>query len=91
MPFTIPDNDVAGVPARQSPWYSTDIAILVAAIGGTGVLTGCDVTAQGSPNMTLAVSAPSPLTALYTPNAVPRREAGAKSATSAFSVPSAKP
>jgi hypothetical protein len=56
MPFTIPDNDVAGVPARQSPWYSTDIAILVAGFLGTGVLTGCDVTAQGSPNMTLAVA-----------------------------------
>jgi hypothetical protein len=57
MPFTIPGQDVAGVPARQSPWYSTDIAILVAALAGTGVLTGCGVTAQGSPDMTLAVAA----------------------------------
>jgi hypothetical protein len=56
MPFTIQSNDLAGVPARQSVWYSTDIAILVAGEAGTGVLTGCDVTAQGSPDMTLAVA-----------------------------------
>jgi hypothetical protein len=57
MPFTIQSNDVAAVPARQSAWYDTDIAILVAGFFGTGVLTGCEVTAQGSPNMTLAVAA----------------------------------
>jgi len=56
MPFTIPSNDLAGVPARQSVWYSTDIAVLVAALAGTGVLTGCAVTAQGTPDMTLAVA-----------------------------------
>jgi len=57
MPFTIPSSDLAGEPTRQSVWYDTDIAILVAAIAGTAVLTGCAVTAQGSPDMTLAVAA----------------------------------
>jgi hypothetical protein len=56
MPFTIQSDDLAGVPARQSVWYSTDIDILVVALAGTGVLTGCNVTAQGSPDMTLAVA-----------------------------------
>jgi len=57
MGFTIPSNDVAGVPARQSVWYDVDIAILVAGDNGVGVLTGCAVTAQGSPDMTVAVAA----------------------------------
>jgi len=57
MGFTIPSNDVAGVPARQSVWYDTDIAILVAGDNGVGVLTGCAVTAQSSPDMTVAVAA----------------------------------
>ena len=57
MPFTIESNDTAAVPARQSVWYDTDIAIVVAGVGGTGALTGCAVTAQGTPDMTLAVAA----------------------------------
>lgn len=57
MPFTIQSDDVAAVPARQSIWYDVDIAILVAGLAGTGVLTGCAVTAQGTPAMTLAVAA----------------------------------
>jgi hypothetical protein len=56
MPFTIQSDDVAAVPARQSVWYDVDIAILVAGIAGTGVLTGCEVTAQGTPDMTVAVA-----------------------------------
>ena len=56
MPFIIQGQDVAAVPETQSPWYETAIAILVAGIAGTGVLTGCEVTAQGSPNMTVAVA-----------------------------------
>jgi hypothetical protein len=55
MSFAIPDNDVAGN-ANQSLWFSTDIAILAAGLAGTGVISGCAVTAQGSPDMTLAVS-----------------------------------
>jgi hypothetical protein len=56
MVFTIPNQAGAGVPARQSQWYDADIAILVAGTAGVGVLTGCGVTAQGSPDMTLAVA-----------------------------------
>ncbi len=56
MPFIIQGQDVAAVPATQSPWYEADIAILVAGIAGTGVLTGCGVTAQGTPDMTVAVA-----------------------------------
>ncbi|MCX7335500.1 MAG: hypothetical protein NTV85_28630 [Hyphomicrobiales bacterium] len=56
MPFIIQGQDVAAVPETQSPWYETDIAILVAGIAGTGVLTGCEVTAQGTPDMTVAVA-----------------------------------
>lgn len=57
MTFTIPSNDLATDPAIQSVVYDTDLAILVAGIAGTGVLTGCDVTAQGTPDMTVAVAA----------------------------------
>jgi hypothetical protein len=53
--FTIPNNDVAADPS-QSMWMDTDIAILVAGIGGTGVISGCAVSAQGTPNMTVAVA-----------------------------------
>ena len=56
MPFIIPGQDVAAVPDTQSPWYETDIAILVAGIAGTGVLTDCEVTAQGTPDMTVAIA-----------------------------------
>lgn len=56
MPFTIESNDTA-FNANQSRWYDTDIAILVAGINGFGVLTGCAVTAQGTPDMTVAVAA----------------------------------
>jgi hypothetical protein len=55
MSFTIESNDTA-FSINQSHWYTTDIAILVAGFAGTGVLTGCTVTAQGSPNMTVAVA-----------------------------------
>jgi hypothetical protein len=54
--FTIPDNDVSAS-ANQSRWFQTDIDILAAGVAGTGVLTGCAVTAQASPDMTVAVAA----------------------------------
>jgi hypothetical protein len=57
MAFKIQSRDTAQVPALQSVWFEPDIDILVAGLGGVGVLTGCAVTAQGSPNMTLAVAA----------------------------------
>lgn len=56
MAFDIPDQDLA-FNQDQSRWMSTDVDILVAAFAGTGVLTGCDVTPQGTPDMTVAVAA----------------------------------
>jgi hypothetical protein len=56
MAFTIESNDTA-FNANQSRIYETDFSILVAGYAGTGVLTGCGVTAQGSPDMTVAVAA----------------------------------
>lgn len=56
MSFTIPDNDVATTPARQSVWYATDLAILAAGLADNGVVSGCGITAQGSPDMTVAVA-----------------------------------
>ena len=55
MPFTIPSSDVAPNPSRQSVWYDTDIAILLAGLFGTGMLwEGCEVTPAGG--LDLAVS-----------------------------------
>ena len=57
MSFTIPSKDVAQDASIQSVWYDVDIAILVASLEGRGVVSGCGVTAQGSPDMTVAVAA----------------------------------
>lgn len=54
--FTVPNLADAAFPALAG-LYSTDFAILAGAYSGTGVLRGLDVTAQGSPNMTVAVAA----------------------------------
>ncbi len=54
--FDIPDNDTAFA-AAQSIWMSADIDILTAGAAGVGVITGCGVTAQGSPDMTVAIAA----------------------------------
>ena len=56
MPFTIPNLADASFPV-QANLFSTHIAALVAGIDGAGVVSGCAVTAQGSPNMTVAVAA----------------------------------
>lgn len=56
MPFTIPNSADAAFPAQAAP-DKVDIDILQAGIRGDGVVTGCAVTAQGSPDMTLAVAA----------------------------------
>lgn len=56
MPFQIP-NAVDAAFADQAEPDSRDIDVLVAAHSSTGVVTGCAVTAQGSPNMTVAVAA----------------------------------
>lgn len=57
MPFTIPDKDESFAPMPQSRWMQTDIDALVQGLNGEGVLSGCEVTAQGSPDMTVAVAA----------------------------------
>lgn len=59
MPFHIPNEaDVIGVGAGiQSEIEKGDIDILVAGFAGMGVVTGCAVTAQASPNMTVHVAA----------------------------------
>lgn len=57
MPFNIPNAADAEDPT-QAQADSRDFGdILVAAFAGTGVVSGCAVTAQGSPNMTVAVAA----------------------------------
>ena len=57
MPFTIPDKG-EGLNDIQSIWFQEYIDILVAGISGdTAVLSGCAVTAQGTPDMTVAVAA----------------------------------
>lgn len=60
MAFTIPNTGDAGF-SDQSQVDSIDIAILAAAYNGNGVIKGvgsdCAVTAQGTPDMTLAVAA----------------------------------
>jgi hypothetical protein len=56
MPFTIPNESAAAFPA-QARLFSSDVAQLIAAYGRTGVRSGCGVTAQGTPDMTVAVGA----------------------------------
>ena len=55
MSFTIPDNDEA-FNVNQSIWMQTYINALTMALEGIGVISGCAVTAQGSPDMTVAVA-----------------------------------
>lgn len=56
MSFTIPNNGGAN-DNDLCVWMSADIDALVRGFNGDGVLTGCVVTAQGSPDMTVAVAA----------------------------------
>lgn len=60
MAFTIPHpvdaiEDPVGV-FRQSQWDRKDIEIIVAGFGNVGVISGCAVTAQGTPNMSVHVA-----------------------------------
>lgn len=55
MAFTIPNLPAANY-MPQAQMFEADVDALVAAHAKTGVLTGCTVTAQGSPNMTVAVA-----------------------------------
>lgn len=56
MPFTIP-NAADAFNANQAEPDKVDIDILVAALQEDGVVFGCAVTAQGVPDMTVAVAA----------------------------------
>lgn len=56
MPFTIPNSADAGFSAQAEP-DSRDIEALVAGHARTGVVSGCAVTAQATPDMTVAVAA----------------------------------
>lgn len=57
MPFTVPDKG-EGLNDIQSIWFQEYIDVLVAGISGVdAVLSGCAVTAQTTPNMTVAVAA----------------------------------
>jgi hypothetical protein len=55
LAFTLPNVSVAGFTDQAEP-DSVDIDILTAGHVGTGVASGCAVTAQGSPDMTVAVA-----------------------------------
>lgn len=58
MPFTTPDEQELGAGDEQrATFFQTDVNALVAGIAGDGVVLGCEVTAQGSPNNTVAVAA----------------------------------
>jgi hypothetical protein len=54
MPFIPNAPDAAN--ENQAELDSVDLEILLAGIKGDGVISGCAVTAQGSPNMTVAVA-----------------------------------
>lgn len=54
--FTIP-NVADAFNSAQAQIDKVDLDIIVAGVNGTGVVTGCAVTAQGSPDMTVAVAA----------------------------------
>lgn len=54
--FKVPIND-ANFNTNQARIYTTDFDALVQGVKGEGVVTGCAVTAQGSPDMTVAVAA----------------------------------
>lgn len=55
MAFTIQDKSEATHP-NLTKLYQTDLDILVAGLAGQGVKSGCAVTAQGTPDMTVAVA-----------------------------------
>lgn len=54
--FQIP-NEASAAFGDQALVHSVDFTILGSGHGNTGVVTGCGVTAQGTPNMTVAVAA----------------------------------
>lgn len=57
MALTIPNESAAPADGAQATLYQADVDAIVAGVGGDGVLYGCAVTAQGSPDNTVAVAA----------------------------------
>lgn len=58
MAYAIPNSgDAAIADNKQAQVDAVDVAILVDALNCTGVVSGCAVSAQGSPDMTVAVAA----------------------------------
>jgi hypothetical protein len=57
MSFVIPNLPDAGFTDQAEPDSRDFRDILAPAVDGTGVLNGCAVTAQGTPDMTVAVAA----------------------------------
>lgn len=55
MAFTLPNIETSPTFDAQSVVDSTDESCIVAANNGTGVISGCGVVAQGTPNMTVQV------------------------------------
>lgn len=60
MGYTIPNLADAFAPAQAAP-DSVDFAILAAGVAGTGVVSGCAVSAQVTPDMTVSVASGSVL------------------------------
>jgi len=57
MPFNIPNAADAEDVTQAQPDSRDFNAMIAAAFAGTGIVSGCAVTAQGTPNMTVAVAA----------------------------------
>lgn len=58
MAWTIPNSgDAAIADSKQAQIDAQDLAYLILGLNGTGVVSGCAVTPQGSPDMTVAVAA----------------------------------
>jgi len=57
MALTLLDNDESLAADPQSIWMQTDIDAIIAGFNGTYVVSGCLVTAQGTPDMTVHVAA----------------------------------
>lgn len=57
MPLTVPNKADAPADAQQAKLFQSDIDAIVAGANGSGVIWGCAVTAQATPDATVAVAA----------------------------------
>ncbi|HEX8762924.1 MAG TPA: hypothetical protein VF733_04165, partial [Candidatus Saccharimonadales bacterium] len=55
--FTVPNAALVEDPSQAQLDQGDFVDMIIAAFGGTGVVNGCQVTAQATPNMTVAVAA----------------------------------